>query len=90
MFCSISYFTYCIVLYRIVHISYSLHVPYMEVQILQTYNVSELSKKNLGIRVINNSGYRAHTAPLFKLNCILPLDQMKKCSNLLFMHGHAT
>ena len=46
-------------------------------------------KQKEAIRVINNSEYRAHTAPLFKQSCILPLDQMIKFSNLLFMHRHA-
>ncbi len=43
-------------------------------------------KQKEAIRIINNAGYRDHTAALFKLNCILPVDEMIKYASLLFMH----
>jgi hypothetical protein len=46
-------------------------------------------KQKESICVINNAGYRDHTAPVFKQNGILPLDKMIKFSNLLFMHRYA-
>jgi hypothetical protein len=68
------------------HISYCLNV-YGNAN---TTNLQRLRvKQKESIRVINNAGYRDHTAPLFKLNCILPLDEMIKFSNLLFMHRYS-
>ncbi len=68
------------------HISYCLNVyGNANTTNLQRQRV----KKKESIRVINNAGYRDHTASLFKLNCILPLDEMIKFSNLLFMHRYS-
>ncbi len=68
------------------HISYCLNV-YGNAN---TTNLQRLRvKQKESIRVINNVEYRDHTAPLFKLNCILPLDELIKFSNLLFMHSYS-
>jgi len=45
-----------------------------------------LKQKN-AVRIITNSNYRAHTAPLFQRLKILPLSQLIHYSNLSFMHN---
>jgi len=65
------------------HISYCINVY----GCANTTNLQRLRiKQKEAIRIINNAGYRDHTAPLYKQNCILPIDEMIKFSNLLFMH----
>jgi hypothetical protein len=65
------------------HLSYCINVYGSA----NTTNLQRLRvKQKEAIRVINNAGYRDHTAPLFKENGILPIDEMIKLSNLLFMH----
>jgi hypothetical protein len=54
-----------------------------------TTNLQRLRvKQKEAIRVINNAGYRDHTARLFKLNNILPLDALITFSKLKFMHNY--
>jgi hypothetical protein len=68
------------------HLSYCINVYGSA----NTTNLQRLRiKQKESIRVITNSGYREHTAPLFKLTCIMPLDDMIKFAKLLFMHRHA-
>jgi hypothetical protein len=65
------------------HLSYCINVYGSA----NTTNLQRLRvKQKEAIRVINNAGFRDHTAPLFKENGILPIDEMIKLSNLLFMH----
>ena len=65
------------------HLSYCINVYGSA----NTTNLQRLRvKQKEAIRVINNAGYRDHTAPLFKENGILAIDEMIKLSNLLFMH----
>ena len=45
-------------------------------------------KQKEAIRIITNSGYRDHTAPLFAQLKILPLDQLIKYNALKFMHSY--
>ena len=53
----------------------------------KTTNLEKLRKKQKqAIRIISNSSYRAHTAPLFKQLKILPLDQLITYANIKFMH----
>ncbi len=64
------------------HISYCLNVY----GCANTTNLQRLRvKQKEAIRIINN----AHMAPLYKQNCILPIDEMIKYSNLLFMHKYS-
>jgi len=44
-------------------------------------------KQKEAVRIVCNAPYRAHTAPLFKQLCILPLDELIKCNSLKFMHN---
>ena len=44
-------------------------------------------KQKEAIRIITNSGYRAHTQPLFANMSILPFDQLVKYHQLKFMHN---
>jgi hypothetical protein len=68
------------------HISYCLNVY----GCANTTNLQRLRvKQKEAIGIITNAGYRDHTAPLFKQNCILPLDDMTKYSNLLFVHHYS-
>jgi hypothetical protein len=54
-----------------------------------TTNLQRLRvKQKEATRVINNAGYRDHTARLFKLNNILPLDELITFSKLKFMHNY--
>ena len=45
-------------------------------------------KQKQAIRTISNSGYRDHTAPLFKQLNILPLDQLIHFCKIKFMHSY--
>ena len=45
-------------------------------------------KQKEAIRVVCNSPYRAHTAPLFRQMNILPLDELIKYSSLKLMHNY--
>jgi hypothetical protein len=45
-------------------------------------------KQKEAIRIITNSGYRDHTAPLFAQLKILSLDQLIKYNALKFMHSY--
>jgi hypothetical protein len=42
-------------------------------------------KQKMGLRVINNARYNAHSEPLFKSSTILPLPKLIEYFNLLFM-----
>ena len=44
-------------------------------------------KQKEAVRIVCNAPYRAHTAPLFKQLCILPIDDLMKYSALKFMHN---
>jgi len=44
-------------------------------------------KQKIAIRIINNSKYNDHTKPLFKMNGILPLEQLIQYTKLNFTHG---
>jgi len=53
-------------------------------------SLSKLFKiQKKAIRIISHSTFRAHTAPIFKLLKILPLDKMILYSKLKFMHLYA-
>jgi hypothetical protein len=53
-----------------------------------TTTLEKLRKKQKqAIRTICNANYRAHTAPLFREQKILPLDQLITYSNIKFMHS---
>jgi hypothetical protein len=45
-------------------------------------------KQKQAIRIISNSGYRDHTAPLFQQLNILPLEQLIYYSKIKFMHNY--
>ena len=47
--------------------------------------ISRVQKK--AIRIVTNSSYTAHTAPLFSLHKILPLEKIITYAQLLFMHS---
>jgi Reverse transcriptase (RNA-dependent DNA polymerase) len=50
-------------------------------------NLNELFiKQKMAIRIISNSKYNSHTAPLFKMLKILPLESLAKVSLLKVMH----
>jgi hypothetical protein len=50
-------------------------------------NLNELFvKQKMAIRLISNSKYNSHTAPLFKMLKILPLESLVKVSLLKIMH----
>jgi hypothetical protein len=51
-------------------------------------NLSRIEiKQKQAIRVITNSGYRDHTAPIFKEQQILPLEKLITFNRLKFMHN---
>jgi hypothetical protein len=65
------------------HLSYCINVY----GCAYTTNLQRLRvKQKESIRIINSAGYRDHTQPLFKLNQILPIDEMIKFAKLKFMH----
>ena len=53
---------------------------------MTSLNKVEIMQKK-AIRIICNSGYRDHTAPLFARLGILPFDRLIKLSILKFMHS---
>jgi hypothetical protein len=44
-------------------------------------------KQKQAVRIISNATYRAHTAPLFKQQKILPVEKLIQFSNIKFMHS---
>jgi hypothetical protein len=67
------------------HLSYCLNIY----GCANTTNLQRLRiKQKEAIRVICNAGYRDHTKQLFKIQKILPLDEMIKFANLKFLHRY--
>jgi hypothetical protein len=65
------------------HLSYCINIYGSAV----TTNLQRLRvKQKEAMRIINNVGFRDHTAQLFKQNGILPIDDMIKFAKLKFMH----
>jgi len=52
-----------------------------------TTKLVKIQKK--AVRTISNAAFRAHTAPIFKILKILPIDKMIILSKLKFMHSFA-
>jgi hypothetical protein len=51
-------------------------------------NINRILKvQKKAIRIITNSNYNDHTAPLFQSLCILPFDKIIEQAKLLFMHS---
>jgi hypothetical protein len=67
------------------------HIAYC-INVYSCANSTSINKLRLkrkeAIRIITNSGYRDHTAPLFAQLKILPLDKFIKYNALKFMHSY--